>query len=498
MSRTLLTLVLLALLAACSRSGPADLRVGSKIFAESVILAEIAADLAAASGAHVERRLGLGGTRLLWDALLAGEIDIYPEYTGTLSQEILTDAHVSTPAELERALAAHGLKASLPLGFANSYALGMRRDKAEAARIAAISDLARRPELVFGLSEEFLARADGWPALAATYGLRAETLRGLDHHIAYKGLIDGSIDVVDLYTTDPERADRRILVLDDDRHFFIENRAVLLYRADLAERAPQALAAMLRLQGRVETAAMIAMNVAVKTGLRSEREAAANFVAAQFGVIPALPSRGLAARVWRRTLEHLYLVGVSLAAAVVVAAPLGMLAGKRPRLGRFILAGTSLLQTIPSLALLVFMIPLLGVGAAPAIAALFLYSLLPIVRNIATGLASIPASIRNSAIVIGLTPWRRLLLVELPMASPAILAGLETAAIINIGTATLGALIGAGGYGQPIFTGVRLDNFALILEGAVPAALMALAAQGLFALAEELLVPRGLRAKASG
>jgi osmoprotectant transport system permease protein len=496
MSRVLLTLLLLALVAACARIGAADLRVGSKPFTESVILAEMAADLAAASGAGVERRLGLGGTRLLWNALLAGEIDLYPEYTGTLKQEILAGRNISIPAELERALADHGLKASLPLGFANSYALGMRRDKAELLRITAISDLARRPELTFGLSEEFLARADGWPALIEAFRLAPGTVRGLDHHIAYKGLIDGSIDVMDLYTTDPELADRRILVLDDDRHFFAENCAVLLYRADLEQRAPRALAAMLRLQGRIETSAMLAMNVAAKTGLRSESEAAANFVAAQFGVLAETPSHGLAERIFRRTLEHLYLVGVSLAAAILVAAPLGVLAGRRPRLGRLVLIGASLLQTIPSLALLVFMIPLLGVGAAPAIAALFLYSLLPIVRNIATGLTSIPASIRNSAIAIGLSPWRRLLLIELPMASPAILAGLETAAIINIGTATLGALIGAGGYGEPIFTGVRLDNFALILEGAVPAALMALAAQGLFALAEELLVPRGLRAKA--
>ncbi len=165
------------------------------------------------------------------------------------------------------------------------------------------------------------------------------------------------------------------------------------------------------------------------------------------------------------------------------------------KLGQAILALVSIMQTIPSLALLVFMIPILGIGAPPAIAALFLYSLLPIVRNTASGLTSIPLSIRNSAIALGLTPMRRLRLVELPMASPAILAGMKTAAVINVGTATLGALIGAGGYGQPIFTGVRLDNFNLILEGAVPAALLALVVQGLFELAEHYLVPRGLRLK---
>ncbi|BBU60868.1 amino acid ABC transporter permease [Methylosinus sp. C49] len=490
-------LLALLLLGACAHEGDA-VRIGSKSFTESVILSDIVADLAAASGARVIRRPALGGTRLVWNALLSGEVDAYPEYTGTLRQEILAQLRLANDRQLADALGELGLRMSLPLGFGNGYALGMRRDKAEALDVRTISDLARHPSLVFGLSEELLGRADGWPALRAAYGFSAEDVRGLDHDIAYKGLLDGAIDVVDLYATDPQIADRRILVLADDRKLFAENRAVLLYRVDLEQRAPQAVMSMLRLEGHIDAPAMIAMNVAVKTGLRTEREAAANFVATQFGVEAPAPSQSLAERLWRRTREHLFLVGVSLAAAILVAVPLGVAAAKRPRLGHAILGLASVLQTIPSLALLVFMIPLLGIGAPPAIAALFLYSLLPIVRNVATGLTTIPRAIENSAIAIGLSPWRRLLLVELPMASPAILAGLKTAAVINVGTATLGALIGAGGYGQPIFTGVRLDNFALILEGAIPAALMALAAQGLFDLAEPRIVPRGLRLKGGG
>lgn len=488
----------LLFLCACARDAETGVQIGSKTFTKSIILSDIVADLVAASGARAIRRPALGGTRLVWNALLSGEIDAYPEYTGTLRQEILAERRLSNDREIAAALAGLGLRMSLPLGFGNGYALGMRRDKAEALGVRTISDLARRSSLVFGLSEELLARADGWPALRAAYGLEAEDVRGLDHDIAYKGLIEGAIDVVDLYTTDPQIADRRILVLADDRKLFAENRAVLLYRADLEQRAPRAVAAMLRLEGRIDAAAMIAMNVAVRTGLRSEREAAANFVSAQFGVEAPAAAQGLVERVLRRTREHLFLVGVSLAAAILVALPLGVAAAKRPVLGHAILGVASVLQTIPSLALLVFIIPLLGIGAPPAIAALFLYSLLPIVRNVATGLTTIPRAINDLAIAIGLTPWRRLLLVELPMASPAMLAGLKTAAVINVGTATLGALIGAGGYGQPIFTGVRLDNFALILEGAIPAALMALAAQGLFDAIEPWVVPRGLRLKASG
>ncbi|PWB83154.1 MAG: amino acid ABC transporter permease [Methylocystaceae bacterium] len=493
--RHMLTIVVLAFLAATSAEAGSEVRVGSKKFTESVILAEIASDLAAASGAETTRRLELGGTRLLWNALLAGEIDVYPEYTGTLKQEILADAHVADEASIDRALAARGLRKSASLGFGNSYALGVMRETAEKLEIATISDLARHPSLRFGLSEELLARADGWPALRAAYGFSASDARGLDHDIAYKGLVEGSIDVIDLYTTDPELADRRIRILVDDRRFFSDNRAVLLYRADLERRAPDALSAMLRLEGRIEASDMIAMNVAAKTGQKSESEVAANFVATRFEIAAPIRSERMAQRILQRGIEHLSLTSTSLVAAIVVALPLGVLAAKRPGLGHVVLAAVSVLQTIPSLALLVFMIPLLGIGAPPAIAALFLYSLLPIVRNVATGLTTIPPAIRNSAIALGLTPARRLALVELPMASPAILAGMKTAAIINVGTATLGALVGAGGFGQPIFTGVRLDNFGLILEGAVPAALLALAVQGAFDLAEQYLVPRGLRLK---
>lgn len=274
---------------------------------------------------------------------------------------------------------------------------------------------------------------------------------------------------------------------------FSQNDALLLYRADLSQRSPDALAALLKMQGRIDQAAMIAMNKAVKIERRSEDETAARFVQNTFGIVSAARPESLASRLLARTLEHLRLVVLSLFPAILVAVPLGVIAFRSPLAGQVILAVASVLQTIPSLALLVFMLPLLGVGPAPAIAALFLYSLLPIIRNTASGLQSIPASIRNSAVALGLTPARRLLLVELPLAIPAVIAGIKTAAVINVGTATLGALIGAGGYGQPIFTGVRLDNLSLILEGAIPAAVLALLVQALFGYAERRLVPRGLR-----
>ncbi len=482
-----------AALAGCA--GSADVRIGSKKFTESVILAEIAAQLCASTGSVPLHRQELGGSRLLWDALRAGEIDIYPEYTGTLTNEIFADRRVLDEMSLASVLGEYGLRVSRSLGFSNNYALGMLRAKAVQLKVASISDLRSHPSLRLGLSNEFMDRADGWPSLRRAYGLDQLRTQGLDHDIAYKGLVSGAIDVTDLYATDAEIDRYGIQILADDQHYFQENKAVLLYRADLEQRAPKALAAMLRLEGALDSSQMIATNAAVKFGGRTEAEVAAQFVAGKFGLTNPDRPQSLFERVLRRTAEHLGLTLSSLLAAIIVAAPLGVIAARRPFAGQLILAFVSILQTIPSLALLVFMIPLLGVGAAPAIAALFLYSLLPIVRNTATGLTSITPSIRNSAIALGLKARRRLLLIELPLASPAILAGMKTAAVINVGTATLGALIGAGGYGQPILTGIRLDNFSLILEGAIPAALLALLVQALFELAENFLVPRGLRLK---
>jgi osmoprotectant transport system permease protein len=189
----------------------------------------------------------------------------------------------------------------------------------------------------------------------------------------------------------------------------------------------------------------------------------------------------------------LFLVAVSLAAAIAIAVPLGVLAWRLPRSGRIVLAAAGAIQTVPSLALLVFMIPLLGIGAGPAIVALFLYSLLPILRGTHAGLTGIPPELRESGEALGLPPWAVLTRIELPLATPSLLAGIQTAAVIDVGTATLGALIGAGGYGQPILTGIRLADTGLILEGAIPAALLALAVQGGFDLLGRWIIPRGLR-----
>ncbi|MDY3561464.1 ABC transporter permease subunit [Gemmata sp. JC673] len=486
-----------ALVPGCSPAAKRPVVIGSKKFTESVILAEMGTQLARAGGAEA-RRDDLGGTPALWLALAQGDIDAYPEYTGTITRQILKD----DPPDLAAALAAQGVRISQPLGFRNNYALGMRKDVAAAKGVRSISHLRQHPELRCGFIHEFLDRPDGWPGVKRHYDLPQTDVRGMNHTLAYRALVERAIDVTEVYTTDGEIAQYDLLVLDDDRNFFPAYEAVWLYRADLESRHPKAVEQLRRLEGRVTEPQMQRMNsLAQGEQKKDEREVAGEFLTQTLGVAAgatAEPGDGtLAGRVLETTREHLKLVLPSLLAAVLVAVPLGVLAARRPALGRVALGATGVLQTVPSLALLLFMIPVMkwlvdeGTGPAPAIAALFLYSLLPIVRNAHAGLTSIPAPLRESAAALGLSPWAILWRVELPLAAPTILAGVRTAAVINVGTATLGGFIGAGGYGRPILRGIDKFDVPLMLEGAIPAAVLALAIEGLFGLVERAVARRG-------
>lgn len=468
------------------------LTVGSKKFTENVILGEIATLAATGSGVEARHRAELGGTQVLWGALTNGSIDIYPEYTGTIYQEIFSGRDIDSTS-LPNALGEHGILMSQPLGFNNTYVLGISKSTAERTGITSISDLRDHPELRFGFTNEFLARGDGWEALRSAYGLQPRSVRGMDHDIAYRGLDEGSIDVIDLYSTDAEIAYYDIVTLEDDLHFFPRYEAVFLYRKDLEDRAPQFLTRLKDLEGALSETAMIELNAAAKIDRKSPVQLAASFWREKGIAIDTIQSESRWQRLLKNTGDHLVLVLVSLGLAILIALPLGIIAARNNVAGAFILAIVGGLYTIPALALLVFMIPLLGIGSVPAIVALFLYSLLPIVRNTYTGLTDISPALLESAQVMGLTPSTILRRIELPLASRSILAGVKTAAVINIGTATLGALIGAGGLGQPILTGIRLNDTALILEGAIPAALLAFVAQWIFDLSEKLFVPRGLR-----
>ncbi len=460
--------------------------VGSKNFTESVVLATLARTAGRQHGVQVQLRPALGGTRIVWRALREGDIDAYPEYTGTLTHELLPNtAPDASIAALRKRLHTLGIGMTDPLGFNNTYALGMRETEAKRLHIARISDLRAHPQLKLAFSNEFMNRADGWPGLRRAYRLPMHA-RGMSHDLAYRALASGAIDVTDLYRTDAEIAYYHLRVLKDDLHYFPRYDAVYLYRLDLRKRAPQFIAALQSLSGRIDEEAMRSMNKAVKIDHQSPARVTAGFLST---AITSHNDNGFWQRLYRRTLEHLVLVGVSLSLALLLALPLGVLAARERHVGQIVIALTGILQTVPTLAMFVFMIPLFGIGAAPAIAALFLYSLLPIVRNTHAGLSGIAPELRESAAALGLPRRTRLWRIELPLALSTILAGVKIAAVINVGTAALGALIGAGGYGQPILAGIRLDDISLILQGAIPAAILALLVQGFFEIIERLLTP---------
>lgn len=479
----------------------ATIRIGSKKFTESVILGEMLRLLAVDAGLDAAHYREFGGTRIVFQALQAGEIDAYPEYTGTIAHEILTEQGVPDDEAMRRELGASGIGMSGSLGFSNSYALALTRKRAEALNIRTISDLRRFPELRLALTHEFLDRSDGWRALARRYDLPQRNVVGVDHDVAYPQLLAGEIDVTDVYTTDAMVHRNDLVLLDDDLKFFPRYDAVWLYRIAATERQPKLLASIHRLVGSISEQKMRELNDVVESGKRSESQAAAEFLRTQLGVKTESKEDSWSRVILQHVAEHLDLVRRSLLPAIVAGTALGIFCQRFRRMGRVVLAVVGLLQTIPSLALLVLLMPVVGAlgyasvgeGSVTAVIALWAYCLFPIVRNTFTGLEGIPHGTIESATVLGLSPAAKLAEIELPMALPVMLAGIRTAAVQNVGFATLGAIIGAGGLGQPILRGIRLNDVRLILAGAIPAALLAVLLQLLIDGVERVVVARGLK-----
>jgi osmoprotectant transport system permease protein len=471
----------------------AVIRVGSKAFTESYVLAEIVAQLVEQSGeARVERRLGLGGTGVTYRALESGAIDVYPEYAGTLARVLLKDPSLVTTEAITTRLATHGLTISRPLGFANTYALAVRQDMAERLGLKRISDLARHPQLTAAFSSGFLEREDGWPGLTRHYGIALARVRVMEHALTYRAMTSGDVDVMDVFSTDGQLERLKLALLEDDRRFFPDYSAVILVRRAVVERFPQTWARILdALEGRLDNRRMARLNAMADLDGRPVPEVAASFLGATTG--PSDRRRAVLAELWALTLDHLMLVLVSVGAAVAVGVPAGVVAARFRRTGQVELSVIAVLQTIPALALLMFMIPLFGIGTGPALVALSLYALLPIARNTYAGLIGIDRQLLEIAFVLGLGRIRRLVRVELPLASLSIMAGIKTAVVMTVGTATLAAFIGAGGYGTLIVRGLALDDTRTILAGAAPAAAMALLFHAVFELIDRLTVPRGLR-----
>lgn len=467
--------------------------VGSKSFTENFILGEIIAQIAEQTGeAEVERNMGLGSAAIAYAALNAGEIDIYPEYTGTISLAILKDMSTTGVSSLQAKLNSSGLTISESIGFSNTSALAVTEELADRLSLRTISDLRQHPELVAAFGGGYLDRPDGWPGIRQHYDVTLSDKRTMEHALKYDAIAQGNVDLIDVYTTDGKLQRFNLRLLDDDQNFFADYQAVMFVRNDFITRFPRTWARLNELLvGQIDNQEMSRLNALADLEGQSPEQLGAVFLGG--AAATGLP----AVRIWqdiaKHTLDHLYLVFVSVGLAILAGIPLGVMAARLKKLGRAALISVEVVQTIPSLALLVFMIPLFGIGQSPALVALFLYALLPIVRNTYTGMIGLNRELLEIASVLGLSRKQTLLRVELPLASLNIMAGIKTSAVLTVGTATLAAFIGGGGYGTLIVRGLALNDNTLILAGALPAAVMAMAIHGGFELLDRALIPRGLR-----
>ena len=467
----------------------ATVTIGSKNFPESYLLAEIAAQWLELDGHDVERRFGFGGTKVAYEALVGGEIDVYPEYSGTLVNNILeTPVAADDAVAIDAALRELGLRFAAPLGFNNTYAIAVRRTAAEAAGWQTVDDLATAGSVVLAFSHEFMQRDDGWPGLRARYAL-PQSASGIEHGLAYRALANDEIDVTDAYSTDGDIERFDLALLEDTRNYFPRYDAAWLQRRSLAEPVAARLA---MLAGTLDESAMRALNARVVVDGLTFADAAREFI---LTLEPAadLPDPQSSTGLWPLVLRHVQLTLAAIAAATVTGFALALGAYRSQRLSGAALYVAGLIQTVPSIALLALMIPLLGIGFLPALVALFLYALLPVLRATLTALAAVEPVHRRVAAAMGLTSRQEFVHVLLPLALPHALAGIRTAAVISIGTATLAAFIGAGGLGEPIVTGLALNDTRMILSGAIPAALLAVGTDLGFDMLERRLIPAHMR-----
>lgn len=486
--------------------------VASKPFGESYLLAEMFAQLLEARGFRVDRRPGLGATEIAFGALRKDAIDVFPEYTGTALVAILKQAPIADREEAFRVVqrefrTRYDMRWLPPLGFENTYAIAVRRETADRFHLKTLSDLAMAaPLLTAGFTPDFIGRSDGLPGLTRAYGFKPRQVRSLLQAVKYQALAEGSVDVIDGYSTDGLLARYDLVVLEDDRHFFPPYEAAAVLSAAVQREVPGVATALGELSGKLDVVTMRKLNQRIEVdgvpiadvargalaGLGLVRgDSTATATSSPGGFFPYIWDRR--SQILSLTGRHLVLVAVSLVGAILIAIPLGLLMERARGSAEGVIRSVGLMQTIPSIALLAFMLPLLGIGLAPALVALFLYSLYPILRNTYTGVRDAAPAAVSAASALGMTPRQVLRYVRLPLAAPVIMAGIRTAGVINVGTATLAAFIGAGGLGDPIVAGLALSDTRMILSGALPAALLALGVDMVLGGVERRLRIEGLK-----
>lgn len=498
----------------------ADKRVaiGSKIFTENILLAEmISLILEKNYGFTVDRKFKMGGTQILFNALRQNHIGIYPEYTGTAYMLFFKwDEDTNKPEVVYHRVKEHFAKHlqlswSKPLGFENTYILVVRKKDKRFKNISLTSEINMlSPFLKIGMEHEFLEREDGFDNFSKKYNLnfKQKNILSMNEGLMYSALRNKKVDLIVGYSTAGQIRKFKLKTLEDDKNFFPVYSAAYLVNDPTLKDFPEIQLAFKSLEGKISQEDMIRLNAQVDLLGYDISSTARNFLVSKNILSksskPAL-KKDYRTDSWvyfylsrkdyffRIFIEHLILVFFALVLALLVSFPIGLISVYNSRFEKITFTIINILQTVPSLALLALLIPIFGIGFLPALVTLFVYSLLPMVRNIFEGIKNIDRNFIEVGAGLGLDFWQILRRIQIPLALPFILAGVRTSAVLVVGTAVLAALIGAGGLGDPIFRGIATLDTRLILMGAVPACLLALAIDQLLFLVEGVLVSKGLR-----
>ena len=505
-----------------------ELVIGSKIFTENILLGElIALILEQNHGFKIKRKFNMGGTKLVFDALKAGSIDIYPEYTGTGYAMILKESQKLSPDETylfvkKEFLKRHQLVWSPPLGFENTYILAVRKSDSRFQKINSTSELEGLDfPLQLASEHEFTERKDGWRLFSKNYklNLKNNQILSMSASLMYSAIHNKKVDIIMAYSTDGRIKAYQLKTLKDDKKFFPSYLASYLTRQKLLNSHPEIKSIFQALENQISAEEMTALNNEVDQLKRGVSQTAQAFLLKK-GILktenenwkpsaftdqksnPLEEKESLASYYFQKRAyllkifkEHLSLVFTALMLALFVSLPLSIWAVYNSKIEKALFFLINTLQTIPSIALLGALIPFLGIGFAPAITALFIYSLLPLIRNSFEGIKNIDNSYIEISAGLGLTKWQILRFVQIPLALPVIIAGVRTSVVLLVGTATLAAFIGAGGLGDPIFRGIATLDSRLIFMGAIPSCALAVLLDKALNLLEKALVSKGLQKK---
>ena len=486
--------------------------ISSKAFTENIVLSEMLALLLEEKyNFKVVRKFNMGGTKLIFDSLINGYVDVYPEYTGTGYAMILKQSGEKDPKKTYKIIKKEFLKRfdliwSLPLGFENNYALLVKEKDIRFKKINLISQLQNQAHsLRLAMDYEFAERKDGFESFSKNYKFSwsKNNLFAMNQGLMHSALNNKKVDMIMAYSTDARIKAFNLKTLKDDKKFFPAYEAAYLTRVDVLKHFPKLKKAFYDLEGHISEKEMIFLNYQVDQLKYEVPMVVKNFLIQKkllTGKVQDLKKQNLMAYYFSKKdyllkifIEHLILTFVSLFFALLVAIPIGIWATRNRQVEKIVFTLVNALQTIPSLALLGFLIPFLGIGFVPAVATLFVYSLLPLIRNTFEGIKNVDRNFVEASAGMGLSLWQILRFIQIPLALPMIMAGVRTSTVIVVGTATLAAFIGAGGLGDPIFRGIATLDSRLIFLGAVPACLLAIFLDKSLGFLETLVISKGLK-----